>query len=91
MGTDDVSVIGWGLDWRGGWYLDAVVAVCEVVHGLELLVDDADASFVGATGDLFDVLGGFAHVFQLVMDVFRGLDGGLRVELSWSFQSVGFP
>ena len=48
-----------GLDggWGGERYLDAVVSVCEVVHGLELLVDDTDASFVGATGDFFDVFG----------------------------------
>lgn len=71
---------------RGGGYLDAVVAVGEVVHGLVLLVDDTDAGFVSAAGDLLDVFGRFAHFFQLVVDVFRGLNGGLRVELGWGYQ-----
>lgn len=72
---------GWG-EGEGG-YLDAVVAVGEVVHGLELLVDDADAGFVGAAGDLLDVLGRFAHVFELMVDVLGSLDGGLRVEFGY--------
>lgn len=44
----------------GDHVLDAVVSVGEVVHGFVLLVDDADAGFVGAAGDGFDVGGGFA-------------------------------
>jgi hypothetical protein len=39
-----------------------VVAIGEVVHGLELFVDDADAGFVGAADDFLDVGGGFALV-----------------------------
>lgn len=64
-----------------------MVSVGKVVHGLELLVDDTDASFVCATGDFLNVLGRFAHIFQLMVNVFRGLDGSLRVELGWAFQS----
>ena len=40
--------------------LYAVVSVGEVVHGFVLFVDDADAGFVGAAGDGFDVFCGFA-------------------------------
>jgi hypothetical protein len=58
-----------------------VVTVGEVVHGLELLVDDADASLVGAAGDLLDVGGGLAGLLEQVVDLLRGLDSGLGVEL----------
>lgn len=63
--------------------LDAVVAVGEVVHGFELLVDDADAGFVCAVGDFLDVLGGLAHLGEFLVDDLCGFDGGLGVELSW--------
>lgn len=62
-------------------YLDAVITVSEVVHGLELLVDDADASLVGAVGDLLDILGALAHLLELLVDDLSGLDGSLGVEL----------
>lgn len=62
--------------------LDAVVTVGEVVHGLELLVNDADASLVGAAGNALDVGGGLAHGLELVEDLLGGLDSGLGVELS---------
>lgn len=65
----------------GAHVLDAVVTVGEVVHGLELLVDDADASLVRAAGDGLDVGGRLAHGLELVVDLLRGLDGGLGVEL----------
>ena len=67
----------------GNHVLDAVVTVGEVVHGLELLVDDADAGLVCTVGDLLDVLGGLAHGCELLVDDGCGLDGGLRVELGW--------
>ncbi len=67
----------------GAHVLDAVVAVGKVVHGLELLVDDADASLVRAAGDGLDVGGRLAHLLELVVDRLGGLDGGLRVELGW--------
>lgn len=63
--------------------LDAVVAVGEVVHFLELLVDDADAGFVGAVGDFLDVLGALAEVGELLVDDLGGFDGGLGVEFGW--------
>jgi hypothetical protein len=59
-----------------------VVTVGEVVHGLELLVDDADAGLVGAAGDLLDISGRLALCLQLVEDLLGRLDGSLRVELS---------
>ena len=58
-----------------------MIAVSEVVHGLELLVNNADASFVSTVGDLLDVLGALAHGLELVVDGLRGLNGGLGVEL----------
>lgn len=65
----------------GAHVLDAVVTVGEVVHGLELLVNDADAGLVGSASDVLDVGGGLAHGLELVVDLLRGLDGGLGVEL----------
>ena len=63
--------------------LDAVVAVGEVVHGFVLLVDDADAGFVRAAGDGFDVFGRFALFGELGVDLFGCFDGGLGVEFGW--------
>jgi hypothetical protein len=65
-----------------------VVAVGEVVHGLELLVDDADAGFVGAVGDFLDVGGGLAQVGELLVDDLGGLDGGLGVEFGYGAVSM---
>lgn len=65
----------------GAHVLDAVVTVGKVVHGLELLVDNADAGLVGAAGDALDIGGGLAHGLELVEDLLGGLDGGLGVEL----------
>jgi hypothetical protein len=62
-------------------YLNAVVTVSKVVHGLELLVDDANASFVGAVGNILDVLGGFAQRSKLLVDDLSALNGSLGVEL----------
>lgn len=67
----------------GDHILNAVVAVGEVVHGLELLVNDADAGFVRANRDVLDIFGGFAPGFELGVDVLCGFDGGLRVEFRW--------
>jgi hypothetical protein len=64
-----------------------VVTVGKVVHGLELLVDNANASLVGAVGDLLDVRGGLSEGLELLVDDFGGLDGGLRVEFGCSIVS----
>ena len=63
-------------------YLDAVVTVGKVVHGFELFVDDTDASFVGADGDVLDVFGSLAHLGEGTVDVLGSLDGSLGVEFS---------
>lgn len=63
-------------------YLNAVIAVGEVVEGLVLLVDDADAGFVRAARYLLDILCGFPARRELGIDLLRGLDGGLGVEFS---------
>lgn len=60
-----------------------MVAVSEVVHLLELLVNDTDACFVCAVSDLLDVLGTLAHGRKLGIDLLSGLDGGLGVELGF--------
>jgi hypothetical protein len=64
-------------------HLNTVVTVSKVVHGLELLVNDPDASFVGAVGDLLDVLGALAHLCQLLVDDLGSFDGCLGVELGF--------
>jgi hypothetical protein len=60
-----------------------VVAIGEVVHGLELLVDDADAGLVRPTCDSFDVGCRLAQGLELVVDLLRGLDGGLRMKFGY--------
>lgn len=72
----------------GAHVLDAVVAIGKVVHGLELLVDDADAGLVGAAGDFLDVGSGLALSLEEVVDLLGSLDGGLGVELSCSVVSM---
>lgn len=59
-----------------------MVAVGKVLHGLELLVDDANAGFVGAVDDAFDVGGCLAHFLELDVEALGGFDGGLGVEFS---------
>jgi len=81
-----VSVVG-GLETAedehsGAHVLDAVVTVGKVVHGLELLVNDADASLVGSAGDGLDIGSRLALGLEEVVNLLGGLDGGLRVELS---------
>lgn len=61
--------------------LDAVVTIGKVLHGLELLVDDANAGLVSAVDDVLDVLGGLAHSLELLVEALSSLDGGLGVEL----------
>ena len=76
-------------DEHGGYHvLYAVISVGEVVHGFVLFVDDADAGFVGAAGDGFDVFCGFALSCQLGVDLFSGFDGGLGVEFGWVEKSL---
>jgi hypothetical protein len=58
-----------------------VVAVCEVLHGLELLVDDADAGLVRAVHDTLNIFGRLAHGLELLVEALSSLNGGLRMEL----------
>ena len=48
-----------------------------------LFVDDADAGFMGATGNRFDVFCRFALLRELSIDLFGSFDGGLGVKFSW--------
>lgn len=61
--------------------LDAVITVGEVVHGLELLVDNSDTGLVSSDYNVVDVLGGLAHAGEGLVDALSGLNSGLRVEL----------
>lgn len=72
------------MDKRRVTNLNAVVTVGEVVHGLELLVDDADTGLVRAVGDLLDVGRGLTQLLELLVDDLGGLDSGLGVELGCS-------
>lgn len=60
-----------------------MISIGKVVHGLELLIDDSDASLVGSACNLLDIFGSLAHVLQNLVDFLRALNRGLRVELSW--------
>ncbi len=57
-----------------------MIAIGEVVHWFVLLVDDTNAGFVGAAGDVFDVFGRLAHLFQLRVDSLGGFNSGLGME-----------
>ena len=55
-----------------GWmmrrvYLNAVVTVGKVLHGLELLVDDTDAGLVCSVDNTLNVFGGLAHGLELLV------------------------
>ena len=67
---------------EGKTYLDAVVAVSEVLHRLELLIDDTNAGLVRTVYDALDVLGGLAHRLELLVEALGGLNRSLRVEFS---------
>jgi hypothetical protein len=67
-----------------GTYLDAVVTVSEVLHGLELLVDDTNACLVRPVDDALDVLCSLSHCLQLLVETLCGFDGGLGVEFSYT-------
>lgn len=64
-------------------HLNTVVTISKIVHWLKLLVNDSDASFVGAIGDLLDIGSRLAHLSQLLVDDLGCLNGRLRVEFSW--------
>ncbi len=65
---------------HGAHVLDAVVTVRKVVHGLELLVDDADTGLVGSACDTLDVDRRLAHLLKLLKNLRGRLDRCLRVE-----------
>jgi hypothetical protein len=65
-------------------YLDAVVTISKVLHGLELLVDDTNAGLVCPVDNTLDVLGCLSHGLKLLVQALGSLDGSLRMELGWS-------
>lgn len=65
---------------RAPLYLNTVVTVRKVVHRLELLIYDPNASFVRAVGDLLDVSRSLAQLGQLLVHDLSSLDGRLGVE-----------
>jgi len=71
-----------------GTYLHTVVAVGEVVHLLELLVNNADACLVCAVGNFLDVLGALAHGGKLGVDLLSSLNGSLGMELGYLIVSA---
>ncbi len=68
----------------GKTYLNAVIAVSKVLHGLELLIDDTNAGLVCSVHDAFNVLGALAHCRQLLVQALRSLDSCLGMELGWT-------
>ena len=73
---------------NGSHILDTVITIGEVVHGLELFIDDSDASLVGTAGDVFDVRSAQASVSKLLVDILCGLNSGLGVEFGYEGQIV---
>jgi hypothetical protein len=62
--------------------LNAVITISEVVHRLELFVDNSDAGFVGSAGDFLDIRCGLAQIGKFFVDVLRSFNSGLGVEFS---------
>lgn len=60
-----------------GTYLNAMITVGKVLHGLELLVDDTDAGLVGSVDNVVDILGGLSESLELLVQALSSLDGGL--------------
>ena len=58
-------------------YLDTVVTVSKVLHGLELLVDDADTGLVRSVYNTLDVLGRLAHGLQFLVQSLSSLNSSL--------------
>jgi hypothetical protein len=62
-------------------HLYTVVTVRKVLHRLELLVNDTDASLVCPVDDTLDIFGTLAHSLELLVQALGSFDCGLRVEL----------
>lgn len=69
--------------------LHAVVPVGEIVHLLELFVDDADARLVGPVGHALDVGRRLAHGAELDVDAFGRFDRRLGVKFGWEEEVSG--
>jgi hypothetical protein len=61
-----------------------VITVGEVVHGLELLVNDPYAGLMSPVCYAVNILGSLSHCLELLVEALSGFDGGLGVEFSWS-------
>ena len=66
-------------------YLNAMVAVGKVIHGLVLFVDNANTGFVCTDSHRCDVLGGNSTSFQLSMKFLGGFNGGLGMKLGCGY------
>lgn len=64
-------------------YLNTVVTVSEVLHRLELLVNDTDAGLVRPVSHAVNILSRLAHLLQLLVQTLCSLNGRLRVKLGW--------
>ena len=69
-------------------YLNAVVTISKVLHGLELLVDNSDAGLVCPVNDALDILGGLAHGLQLLVQALGSFNSCLRVEFGYTKVSM---
>ena len=59
---------------KGRAYLYAVVSICKVVHGLQLLIDDSYTCLMRTNSDIFNVFSRFPALFQLSMDMLSSFD-----------------
>src|ERR1700753_3001621 len=60
--------------------LNAVITIGKVIHRLELLVNDANASFMRAIDNLVNVCSRLAHSLELLIETLCSLNSCLRVE-----------
>ena len=58
-----------------------MISIREIIHRLELLIDDSNACLMSSNYDLFDVLGTLAFCLECCMNSFGRFNCRLRMEL----------
>jgi hypothetical protein len=67
-----------------------VITVGKVLHGLELLVNNADTGLMRTINDTLNICGRLAHRLQFLVQALGSLDSGLRVEFGWKEDQYKF-
>jgi hypothetical protein len=66
-----------------------MITISKVVHRLELLVDNPNASFMCSAGNVLDISGRFSLVSELLVDSLCSFNCSLRVEFGYKLLDEG--